>query len=254
VGFTDQFFELHVQKIWLFAIIAFLSCAMRRIVPTQVERADAPIINAPTPPFPTNASLSTWNSRFNRLVFESVKHPNGDIDIMHNEQPYACVRDSYINCAGKGLFSCRNLTCSDHIGLYAGHVIGWMGSVPEGDSAHVTTHTPYINTHTRERYCCLVDGARAPQTPKDQMAALGIVREFEAPFAESDWPGTYIHMANDANGPGANEHGLVNNCLQGEDGVLYATRDVPGTSFDAADKHASELLHPYGAEYWAAAK
>jgi hypothetical protein len=197
-----------------------------------------------------------WDTRNARQVFHHVMHANGDVDIVLDGEPYACVRDSCIAGAGKGLFTCRDLAKGTRIGIYAGAVMGWVSDVRVCDltSEYITSLDLYINAKTDERYVIVVDGKHAPQKPRQQLVTLGLAHdyimpcEYIAPFDVSDWPGAFVHMANDADG--SSGHGLVNNCILQSDGVFYATRYVPGTSFDEPDKRASELLHPYGPIYW----
>lgn len=166
-------------------------------------------------------------------------------------EPFACVRDSSIPGAGKGVFACKDMTCGECVGRYVGEVVGWKGC--EADLPDEPYLLSLLVAKTCEReWHVVVRGDRPPQDREGQCDRLGIRRPAlrnEYPSI-GGWPGMFAHLMNDA--AGSNDfvdHGLVNNCSVSEFGHVWATTDIKGSTFDRVKPH-SELLWPYGKEYW----
>jgi hypothetical protein len=237
----------------------------RRLTPTKVEEKRGEAVRRPLPSA-FDIILRRVQTRRDRpfaRAFRYEPRPGGDLDIFDKQDgtPYACVRDSQIPGAGKGLYTCRDLKKGTPVGLYCGHVVGWVptavgnasGAKERPDSAYQITHTLFIDGVTEERWECLVDGARPAQPEHEQRRALNLTPEYPAPFDLAEWPGAYMHLINDADGP-CKVPGLENNVQFEEDGMVVAIATVPGSPDPNGPMDPrSELLCGYGAEYWAQA-
>lgn len=235
----------------------------RRLTPTKLD--DASPFRRPLP----NAcdiilgSVETRGDRTYANAFRYEPRSGGDFDIYEKQDGtlFACVRDSQIPGAGKGLYTCRDLKKGDPVGLYCGRVVGWYapdaadggggGGGGGASNAYQITHALFIDSKTGERWECLVDGARPVQPEREQRQALNLTPDYPAPFDPAEWPGAYMHLINDADGP-CKVPGLTNNALLEEDGMVVAIAPVPGSRDpDAPMDPRSELLCSYGAAYWA---
>jgi hypothetical protein len=159
-------------------------------------------------------------------------------------QPWVSVMPSVAvrRGGGHGLFADRNFTKGEIVGKYVGRILGKVDDTENQKYVDRLSHAEHDKIVVINGL--FVDGNQPPQSIQDQKRRFGRVV-----YQPREWPGAYIHMANDSY-----RTGLETNCIMDQDGYLRTTTFVP--FYDRDKEHeenvASELLWSYGHDYWAA--